>query len=107
VSNNVVHILRRRDDTPHDLIERRRSPRLEPNEDTYVEDANGSTLGLVGDLSEGGFSVIPEHDAQARAFGVGKEMVLTLVGQKSRLKAHARVVYVTSFAIGLEFIERI
>jgi hypothetical protein len=105
VSDEAVDIERRRyDRATGEQIERRRYPRVEPKQDVYVEDANGRTLGLVGDVSDGGFSVFPESDEQAIAFNLGKEIVLTLVAQEFRLKIHARVVYRTPFSVGLEFV---
>jgi hypothetical protein len=70
----------------------------------YLEDGKTRKIGVVGDLSGTGCRVFPESDEQAQGFIVGKQMELTLVGQNSRLKVYAKVVYVTRFAIGLEFV---
>jgi hypothetical protein len=95
---------RRYDRATDEEVERRHFPRVEPSEDTYVEDANGRRLGIVANISGGGFCILPENDEQAQAFGAGKQMELTLVGQSgSRTKIRARVAYVTPYAVGLEF----
>jgi hypothetical protein len=103
---NKVDIERRRyDRATREEVERRRSPRLEPSEDTYVEDGNARRLGVVGNVSGIGFSVFFDGDEQAQAFSVGKRMELTLVEESgSRTKIRATVVYRTPFAAGLKFI---
>jgi hypothetical protein len=96
---------RRYDRATREEVERRRFPRVEPSGETHVEDANACRLGIVSNVSEGGFCILPESGLQAQAFGVGKQMELTLVGKSgSRTTIRATVVYRTPFAIGLEFL---